>query len=204
MPPVRDGPQDLTIRRLREDDWPAFRRLRLRALRSDPMAFGSTYDKEAQFPDERWKAWARQGAAPVGSATWVAVRADGEFAGMVVAVARDGQLHLFSMWVEPSVRASGIGSRLLDAALTWAGTLPGRPPVRLEVNPRQEPAVRLYVSRGFRFTGTVRPLEHTPGETVHEMERGPGEGTPTGPEVGESVPRQTRVGPVGPRAGQGD
>lgn len=160
------------VRRVRESDWSALRDLRLRALRTDPRAFGSTYEAEERLGVERWRERARLGAGSADRSTWVAFREEGRLLGTAaVAETEEGHLQLFGMWVDPSVRRQGLGARLLDAALEWAHALPGHSGIRLEVNPRQEAALRLYASRGFRFTGARRPLGHTPGEFVHVMER---------------------------------
>ena len=44
----------LEVRRLRADDWQAYRNLRLRALADSPDAFGSTWEVEHAKPDEYW------------------------------------------------------------------------------------------------------------------------------------------------------
>ncbi len=41
-----------SIRRIRPDDWLALRQLRLRALKCDPHAFGSTHEAEAAAPSD--------------------------------------------------------------------------------------------------------------------------------------------------------
>jgi ribosomal protein S18 acetylase RimI-like enzyme len=75
------------------------------------------------------------------------------------------------MWVSPSHRGRGIGGALLDTLLDWAARLDPGATVVLSVNPGQRAAAELYRSRGFRSTGVIEPLGHTPGEFVHEMVR---------------------------------
>jgi ribosomal protein S18 acetylase RimI-like enzyme len=163
------GRTEVTVRPVREDDWQSYRDLRLKALESDPLAFGSTLEREQAFAPEIWKGRIAHGLRTLTSACWVAVNSNGHFVGMIVAADLDGTVHLFSMWVDPEFRGAGIGGQLLDTALAWIqATHPGRA-VSLEVNPRQVTAVRLYESRGFRTTGKSSPLEHTPGERVVEM-----------------------------------
>ncbi len=159
----------ITVRRSRSAEWPSLRELRLRALESDPLAFGSTLAEEKAFDDERWRHRALEGSESPTLSQWVAEAGPGGLVGSVTIAEVEGRLHVFGMWVEPRYRGQEIGARLLDAGLRWArSTFPGRP-VHLDVNPRQVRAVRLYESRGFRRAAPDRPLGHTPGETRYEM-----------------------------------
>jgi len=81
----------------------------------------------------------------------------------------EGEWHVFAMWVDPAFRRRGLGGRLLDAGLAWFRVTAPHRPLRLDVNPQQGDAVRLYESRGFRRTGSSSPLGHTAGETVEAM-----------------------------------
>ncbi len=160
-----------TVRRARAEEWEELRGLRLRALRTDPLAFGSNLDREEAFPEELWRSRALRGAEASDQATFVAVAPEGNLVGTAVVTGSDRGCELYGMWVDPSRRGEGVGGLLLDAALGWAEAGPWPPVVRLEVNLRQADAVRLYRSRGFGPSGRSRPLEHTPGEVVHEMMR---------------------------------
>src|SRR5262245_61836976 len=62
------------VRRVTPRDWLVLRDLRLRALRSDPLSFGSTYEREAAFSDGDWKQWAAEGALGDEMATLIADR----------------------------------------------------------------------------------------------------------------------------------
>ena len=157
------------IRRSRPSEWEALRDLRFRALRSDPLAFGSTLAEELNFDDRRWRQRALDGAQSRASSQWVAEVASGRLIGSVVIAEVEDQVCVFAMWLEPRYRGRGIGAHLLDTGLRWArSTFPGRS-VYLDVNPRQAAAVRLYESRGFHRAAPDRPLGHTPGEIRYEM-----------------------------------
>ena len=43
------------IRPCRPDDWPAYRELRLQALRDHPTAFGASYEDNLLHPQEHWE-----------------------------------------------------------------------------------------------------------------------------------------------------
>lgn len=159
------------IRRAESAEWKPYRDLRLEALRSDPLAFGSTFERETGFTEDQWRDRIARDSPASPSATWVAVDGAERFQGMVVAARVEGVFHLFAMWVAPDLRRRGIGRRLLDAAIEWVGGVAPRNAIVLEVNPRAVAAVRLYESRGFRVTGKSSALDHSPGERVHEMVR---------------------------------
>lgn len=170
-------PAGIAIRRARAEEWEALRDLRLHSLRADPLAFGSTLAIEAEYVQDRWRERALRGSRAPDSSTWVAATEGGRLVGMLVTSVIEGSVHLFAMWVDPAFRQKGVGGALLDRALTWVSEDHRGRRILLEVNPRQVHAMRLYESRGFRSTGVVRPLGHTPREVVMEMERGP----PTAP-----------------------
>lgn len=168
----RRGPnvdrEPLRFRRIRAEEWRAYRTLRLRSLSTDPLAFGSTRAREGSLPDPHWQERVRAGARSREASLWVAVGGDGTLRGTASLVRLRGW-HLFGMWLDPRWRGRGAGGRLLDRALAWLARHDPGAPVRLDVNPRQEAAVALYRSRGFRRTGRSEPLEHTPSEPLIEM-----------------------------------
>jgi ribosomal protein S18 acetylase RimI-like enzyme len=160
------------IRRVQESDLDAYRTLRLTSLKVDPLAFGSTWEKEAQYDTARWVDRVLRGSASASEAAWVAEAEGGRLVGMNGAALLEGSFHVFGMWVDPEYRGRGVGGALLDALLRWTESRDRTTAVVLSVNPTQLTAVRLYLSRGFRPTGVVEPLGHTPGAVVHEMRRG--------------------------------
>src|SRR5262249_61931263 len=70
------------VRRIRAGDAALLREVRLRALKTDPESFGSTYKREAAYPGERWRERANADAAGGGVTTLPAPR-DGEAVGPV-------------------------------------------------------------------------------------------------------------------------
>jgi ribosomal protein S18 acetylase RimI-like enzyme len=64
-----------------------------------------------------------------------------------------------------------MAARLLDTAIAWVGEVAPRAPIRLDVTPKQEAAVRLYRSRGFEITGRSKLWEPTAGERADAMVR---------------------------------
>jgi ribosomal protein S18 acetylase RimI-like enzyme len=158
----------VAVRRLGVRDGDSVRRLRLRALRDAPDAFGSTYEREVAFSWEVWEArlvsntnahfvfeTAQQG--PVGLVSVVRDDTDQEVA------------YLVGMWVDARVRGMGAADALVTEAIGWAE---GQPVsiLRLHVTEGNVPAERLYLRHGFVKTGDSIDRERD-GAVEFEMER---------------------------------
>ncbi|MCI4326472.1 MAG: GNAT family N-acetyltransferase [Thermoplasmata archaeon] len=168
-------------RRIRPTDWSALRELRLDALAADPLAFGSTFERESELPETHWRTRAETSASGAGETIVLVEPVDGSFAGMVGAFSAGGAKVLWGMWVRPEHRHRGVGVALLEAVLGWCREAASHEPVRLDVNPSQSSAVRLYERHQFRFTGDERALgHHAPARTLG-MEWVPPPRPPQGP-----------------------
>ncbi len=166
--------QQITVRRLRADEWQAFRDLRLAALRTDPLAFGSTLSRESTYSDQKWRNLCNDGATGTSNVTFVAADPSGELVGMVGTFSAEGTSHVWGMWTRPHRRNQGIGHRLMNSLLDWIATCLPEVSIILDVNPSQEAAVRIYASAGFHFNGVEEPLGHDPPAVVRQMVRRPG------------------------------
>jgi GNAT superfamily N-acetyltransferase len=136
------------------------RALRLRALREDPDAFGSTLMREAGLPEKHWQHWSTDSDA--GEHRVVFVAAVPEWAGMAGGFLdenRPGTATVGAMWVDPAHRRRGLGTQLLDAVLDWAVS---RSAVMIELSVTDENAAaeRLYARAGFTHAGVRAPLDH--------------------------------------------
>lgn len=139
------------VREIDASEWETWRALRLRALREDPDAFASTLatalERDAQDGEAYWLGYfSRPGPALI-------AEVDGAPVGLARVVVEDGPAHLYSMWVAPEARGSGVGAHLITTGLDWlAAHHPGRT-LRLEVVEANFPARRLYSRRGFAVVG---------------------------------------------------
>lgn len=150
----------MEIRRIRRDEWPELRDLRLRALRDAPDVFGSTYEAESSSADAQWMEWATSAAEGGSSFGAIAVDEESRWIGMAVgAPHRDhpGEAGLFAMWVAPSARGAGIGRALVGEIVRWARS-DAFSVLRLLVTGSNDPAVRLYRRCGFSDEGRRLPL----------------------------------------------
>jgi ribosomal protein S18 acetylase RimI-like enzyme len=157
---------DLSVSRLRPQDWLAYRAIRLAMLEESPLSFGGTHAQAASFDEQLWTQrladnavmLAVVGAAPAGSVMC------SEF-GMT----DPGDCALAGMWVDPRFRGAGVGQALVDAVIAHARAA-GKRRVVLDVVADNTPAAGLYERAGFVRTGRKAPYPHDDGGVQVEME----------------------------------
>jgi GNAT superfamily N-acetyltransferase len=151
----------VSIRRVRAGDDRLLRDVRLRALATDPGAFGSTDTEIAARPRAFWEGWAAEHAAGENHCTLLALL-DGRPVGLIRAERepeRPGVFGVYSMWVAPEARRHGIALELLAEAERWIEAVGGSE-AELNVVDRETPAVRLYERAGYRLDGRTEPAAH--------------------------------------------
>jgi GNAT superfamily N-acetyltransferase len=156
------------IRRLAPDEWQIYRRVRLHALESDPAAFSSRFEHEAEFGEAQWRE--RLGRSGV----FVAV-VGGEEVGLVGGIkAPDGDgAELVSMWVAPGWRGTEVAGRLIGSVREWAER-EGHARLSLWVVEGNERAEKAYAKQGFARTGREQPVRVGEPALEFEMELRPG------------------------------
>jgi GNAT superfamily N-acetyltransferase len=142
---------EISVRVLKEDDWHAYRDVRLAALRESPKAFLATHAGEAKRPERYWRnsmvqahrLLALRDGVPVGVASIERIVGEQQSADF-----RD-------LWVTPEARNTGVASRLVQIAADqaiqdgctklyyWASTENGR-------------AIGFAINAGFRLTSERR------------------------------------------------
>lgn len=156
VPPRVRHHVSVQIRRATEDDWESVSRIRLRALREDPDAFGSSLSREERFKEKHWRMRAR--TVP----TWIAVDDAGEPRGLISMLQEPGSptddRHIVSLWVAPEQRRQGIAWALLDA-IRHAALADGARTVSLWLVDGNNAAGDLYVRAGFTRTGERMALQ---------------------------------------------
>jgi GNAT superfamily N-acetyltransferase len=146
------------IRRICADDAALARSLRLRALATDPLSFGSTYEQEVERDDAFWAENARRHAAGGDRTIFLAFVGDtGSDAAIgLVRGARDesreGVLLVHSLWVAPESRRAGVAGALLATVEAWMREHGGRV-AELMVTDEAPTAARLYRRAGYAVDG---------------------------------------------------
>ena len=160
------------IRRIRADEGPALRALRLEAIADTPTAFGSTLAETEARPVDYWQARAQSAADGHDNVLFVAEE-NGSWIGLAGGYLdderSDGSVDLISMWVHPAYRGRGLGRQLVQRVVGWARER-GAPRVFLWVTEGNEAAEVLYERCGFRDTGGRQALPSHAGMREREME----------------------------------
>jgi ribosomal protein S18 acetylase RimI-like enzyme len=146
----------ITVTRLSESRWEEYRDLRLEALKTDPLAYGSSYEEELAYQEADWRRRILN--------VLFAVKADepnSKPVGMIVCgrndrLKTDHICGIYGVYVSQEYRGKGIGNLLMDAALAEIKKMTGVVKIELAVNPTQKAAARLYRKYGFKITGRVK------------------------------------------------
>lgn len=155
------------IERLKEGDGLRLKKIRLKALKSDPDAFGTTLEKVLNFSVDVWN------EQTITLPTFIAVHEDRDVG--MVRVGVDGEdpsvCWLISLWVSSEVRGSGISVALIQALLKECESR-GIEKVKLDVGDDNRAAIKLYEKMGFIRNGLTgylpAPRTHI---TEFQMER---------------------------------
>jgi len=150
---MHDEASKIEIVELPVSDWRAFRKIRLEALKEEPQAFGSSYAKDAAYPDSKWQERLRDGENKTG--IYLFAKLEGKIVGMVMGgrTDEDKHAHLAHIWgtfVDSSARGKGAGKELMERAVEELGKEADVQKIRVTVNTEQKPAVKLYESLGFK------------------------------------------------------
>jgi ribosomal protein S18 acetylase RimI-like enzyme len=144
----------MDIREVRPTEWRSLKDLRLRALETDPDAFGSTIAEERVKPDTTWQEWAAEGWGLGPQTTLVAVDGD-HWLGMGVCIVPEAEPRsatVYAMWIDPAARRRGIGQELLRELIKWASSKRVEE-LFLAVTEGNTAAMNLYERAGFESTG---------------------------------------------------
>ncbi|AJE84393.1 acetyltransferase [Streptomyces albus] len=172
------------VRRVRAEDWPAVRELRLAALLDPlaPLAFLESYANAAGQPEVFWQDRARNAAEGAEVAQFVAERVgDGRWDGTVTVLIEEAgstdpfglpvvhrQAHLVGVFVRAGARGSGLAEALFRAAVEWAREVAAVERVRLLVHERNARAEGFYRRFGFVPSGVAVP--EPDGAEANELE----------------------------------
>ena len=185
-----DGGPSVHVRALVPADAEAAYALRLRAVVEHPPSFHTDEGMVREGGVEGMRERLASNVASAGRNVLFGAFVDDELVGLtgLVRERRRKLRHkatVVSVYVRPDQRGRGVAGRLLDAALVHAATLDDLVSVDLSVVAGNEPAIRLYASRGFVAWGTEPRALRVDGRCFDEVKMRR--------EVGDGVEARTRV-----------
>lgn len=148
----------MIIRVLNELDAQQYQELRLSGLKTNPEAFGSTYEREAKFSLDAVIERIRPNRDKF---VLGAFHEQGMLEGIVSLVRQNGmktthKANVFGMYVSKDKRGRGIGKALMLELSSMARSIDGLERLNLSVISNNEPAKKLYKSVGFETYGIER------------------------------------------------
>ena len=148
----------MQMRILNESDAQLYQEVRLTALKVNPEAFGSTFEREVKFTLEM----VAERLKPTKEKFVLGAFNDHHsLVGMVTFMRETGMktLHkgnIFGMYVAPEARGQGVGKALLLEVISMAKKCDGLEQINLTVVSNNDAAKRLYESVGFEVYGVER------------------------------------------------
>ena len=142
----------IEVKTLPPERWREAMELRLQGLKTDPIAFGSSYEEEENFTEAKWQRrmanalFALSDDKPVGTITYLF---DNKVKTKHIA-------RIFGVYVDPNYRGCGIGKKLLERALELIQENKNVVKIQLMVNQKQNAAVALYKNMGFIVVGQLK------------------------------------------------
>jgi GNAT superfamily N-acetyltransferase len=163
------GQPDWLIRPLTLDDLPAFRPVRLAALRDHPEAYGASYEEELQGGPNNDIGRLIVSPPGVTLGAFVADRLVGTVCLSVTSrVKTRHKGHLSAVYIVPEWRGTGLARELLAGVIDHARSI-GLIALTLSVTVGNETARHLYLRAGFRSYG-VEPRSLLIGATLWDEE----------------------------------
>ena len=147
----------MEIYKLNEEDAQMYQEIRLNALKTNPEAFGSTFEREVEFSLDQ----VASRVAPTKDRYVLGAFHTGELVGTVTFMRESGikmyhKGNIFGMYVKPEYRRMAIGKALLVALIEQAKQDEGLEQINLAVVTDNLSAKKLYESLGFEVYGTER------------------------------------------------
>jgi RimJ/RimL family protein N-acetyltransferase len=162
----------VVVRLASSPDAPAFRRLRLEALKDRPDAYAAAFEAEAAEPEEFWINRLARADGEIAGAIYFAESTEG-LIGMAGIWRLEGRKvrHSGTIWgvyVRPRWRGQRIGDALVRACVEWARRHRMRI-VRLATAAGNEAAVRCYERCGFTPYGLEPEALFVGGRAVDDL-----------------------------------
>lgn len=140
------------VRQATADDWRDLKYIRLKALKVDPLSFGSNYTDESQKSDDDWQKQVTKadcaiflvydGNIPVGMTA----------VGIDVHDKTKRTAFLWGSWLEPRLRGQGISKKIYQQRITWVEQHPTANKIIVACRESNRASQHVILSHEFLFT----------------------------------------------------
>jgi ribosomal protein S18 acetylase RimI-like enzyme len=149
------------VRRVRADEWPQVRDLRIAAIRESPLTFAERLEEVESRPEQRWRDRVAVQAVSDTDSLFVAESGELEPVGMCAGrldALRDPAGPVFFLhysYVVPAWRGRGVITALTAAVVETARSLPNVTDVSFLVHDGNDAAITAYTRLGFVDSGEM-------------------------------------------------
>lgn len=129
------------------EQWEEYKKIRLLSLKNEPKAFGSSYEEEIRFSDQRW----RERLMDKDTLTLYCYE-NNAIVGTARSRITNNKANIIGVYVSPCSRGKGFSKKMmifLIKELTYLNINT----LYLSVNKTQIPAINLYLKVGFKIIG---------------------------------------------------
>jgi ribosomal protein S18 acetylase RimI-like enzyme len=139
----------MNVRMLCSDDWELLRDIRLTSLKSDPQAFGGSFDEELTRPEAEWR---KRLENP--NRFYFAIEENGVLVSLAGSlIDEEGNWLLVAVYTLPSARGKGYAQKVILNVIEEMRRR-GATEIQLMVNADQADAVKVYEKFGFKILKT--------------------------------------------------
>ena len=155
----------IEIKKLSESRWKDFKDLRLESLKTEPAAFGSSYEEEIRLSKKEWKRrinnslFAFLNEKPIGMILYIFNKK----------IKTNHIANIFGVYVKKEYRGRGIGKKLIESVISQIKKNKNIIKINLTVNPKQKSAVKLYEKYGFKIVGKMKNDLYVDGKFNDEL-----------------------------------
>lgn len=144
--------ESIQIVKLPQKRWKEYKQLRLEALEKEPLAFGSSFEEEKDLSEKEWKKRMKT--------TVVALHSNKPI-GMIIYIFQQKRklkhtANIYGVYVTRKYCKQGIGTKLMESALSHILKNKEIVKICLGVTPEQKAALRLYKKYGFKIVGRLK------------------------------------------------
>lgn len=129
------------------EQWEEYKKIRLLSLKNESKAFGSSYEEELKFSDQRWK----ERLMDKNTLT-IYYYENNVIVGTARSRITNNKANITGVYISPNSRRKGISEKMiifLIKELTYLNINT----LYLSVNKTQKPAINLYLKVGFKIIG---------------------------------------------------